>query len=40
MGEVICNLNCLCSMNHKTAALLGKMPALMCSVRVGLPSVK
>lgn len=40
MGEVICTLNCLCSMSHMAAALLGTMPALVCSVRVELHSVK
>lgn len=40
MGEVICSLNCLCSVNHKTAALLDRIPALICSVRIKLYSIK
>lgn len=39
-GEAIWTLNCLCSMKHMTAALLGETPASVCSIRVGLHSVK
>lgn len=40
MGEAICALNCLCSVKHMTAALRGELPALVCSIRVELHSVK